>query len=227
MVSQRRTADGPTASTERSRMKAERRTNLVDAAAVLVAERGYHGLRLEDLGAAVGISGPAVYRHFPNKEAVLVELLVGISEYLHSGGAAVVAAGTPSSLETLRALVDFHLDFALTSPRLIEIQFRDLANLPADAQRTVRSLQRRYIEIWVRTLREIDPDRTEDDARVQAHAAFGLLNSTPQSVGRVSITLLRRRLSRMVLRALEIDDLPVTTTPPVTTSQFTSSEESA
>ncbi|MBM7416560.1 AcrR family transcriptional regulator [Rhodococcus sp. PvP016] len=206
------------ASTERSRMKAERRSALVDAAAVLVAERGYHGLRLEDLGAAVGISGPAVYRHFPNKEAVLVELLVGISEYLHAGGEEVLARGS-APLPTLHELVAFHLDFAMTSPRLIEIQFRDLANLPTDAQRSVRSLQRRYVEIWVRTLRELDSDCSEDDARVQAHAAFGLLNSTPQSMGRVPASLLRHRLSTMALTALGIDPASSTITSAPTSEE--------
>ncbi len=50
---------------------------LIAAAERLVAERGYLAVRLEDIGAAAGVSGPAIYRHFPNKEALLVELLVG------------------------------------------------------------------------------------------------------------------------------------------------------
>lgn len=78
--------------TVREQRKAERRQQLLDAAASLFAERGFTSVRLEDLGAAVGISGPAVYRHFPNKEAVLVELMVGISEYLLDGGREVVGS---------------------------------------------------------------------------------------------------------------------------------------
>ena len=57
--------------------KSDRRDQLLAAAERLIAERGFLGVRLEDIGAAVGISGPAIYRHFPNKEALLVELLVG------------------------------------------------------------------------------------------------------------------------------------------------------
>ena len=196
--------------TERSRLKAERRSNLLDAAAELVAARGYHGLRLEDLGAAVGISGPAVYRHFPNKEAVLVELLVGVSEYLHTGSRRAVDEPDPAA--RVRALVDFHLEFALTSPRLIEIQFRDLANLPDDARHRVRSLQRAYVETWVGALRDLDPSRSEEDARIRAHAAFGLLNSTPHSVGRVPTPVLEQTLSTMSLTALGVTG----TTPPAT-----------
>ena len=63
----------------------------IAAAERLMAERGYLAVRLEDIGAAVGVSGPAIYRHFPNKEALLVELLVGISTRLLAGAADVVA----------------------------------------------------------------------------------------------------------------------------------------
>jgi len=41
-------------------------------------------------------------------------------------------------------LIDFHLDFALGEPDLIRIQDRDLAYLPAAAERQVRRAQRQY-----------------------------------------------------------------------------------
>ncbi|PRC55674.1 TetR family transcriptional regulator, partial [Mycobacterium sp. ITM-2017-0098] len=69
----------------RSKAKSDRRGQLVAAAERLIAEHGYLAVRLEDIGAAAGVSGPAIYRHFPNKEALLVELLVGISTRLLTG----------------------------------------------------------------------------------------------------------------------------------------------
>src|SRR3954471_14824092 len=169
------------AATRRSRAKSDRRSQLIAAAERLVAERGYLAVRLEDIGAAAGVSGPAIYRHFPNKEALLVELLVGISTRLLAGAADVVAdADAPA--DALDGLVDFHLDFVFTEPDLIRIQDRDLAQLPAAAMRQVRRAQRLYVEIWVDVLRRLSADLREDDARVVAHAAFGLLNSTPYSV---------------------------------------------
>ena len=74
--------------TLRSRAKADRRQALLDAAATQFAERGFTRVSLEDLGAAVGVSGPAVYRHFDGKQAVLGALLVGVSEGLWTGGQA-------------------------------------------------------------------------------------------------------------------------------------------
>lgn len=167
--------------TRRGRQKSDRRSALLAAAERLIAERGFLAVRLEDIGAAAGVSGPAIYRHFPGKEALLVELLVGVSTRLLDGGQAVVdAAASPAG--ALAGLIEFHLDFALGEPDLIRIQDRDLANLPAPAQRQVRRAQRRYVETWVAALRALHRGLDEDSARLMAHAAFGLLNSTSHSL---------------------------------------------
>ncbi|MBO0852594.1 MAG: TetR/AcrR family transcriptional regulator [Nocardia sp.] len=184
------------APTRREQLKAQRRRQLLEAGARLIADRGFPGVRLDDLGAAAGISGPAVYRHFPNKEAVLVELLVGISTRLFEGGRAVVEAAG-SARAALSGLIDFHLDFALGEPELIRIQDRDLESLPETARRQVRRLQRQYVEIWVAALREMHTDLAEPAARVMAHATFGLINSTPHSA---SPTLAGR--ARPILREM-------------------------
>ena len=74
-----------------------RRQQILDIAADLFAQRGFHGVSVADLGAACGISGPALYKHFPSKDAVLAEMLVSISEELLSvGRQRVAAAATPA-----------------------------------------------------------------------------------------------------------------------------------
>jgi AcrR family transcriptional regulator len=169
------------AENSRSKAKSDRRDKLIAAAERLVAERGFLAVRLEDIGAAAGVSGPAIYRHFPNKEALLVELLVGISTRLLAGARAVVA-DAPDAVSSLDGLIDFHLDFALGESDLIRIQDRDLDHLPEPAKRQVRKAQRQYVEIWVDTLLGLNYANSEADARLMAHAVFGLLNSTPHSV---------------------------------------------
>src|SRR5579875_3497920 len=165
----------------RSLRKSDRRMQLLAAAERLFAERGFQAVRLEDIGAAAGVSGPAIYRHFPNKESLLVELLVGISTRLLAG-ARTVRKNSPDPAVALTGLVDFHLDFALGEPDLIRIQDRDLAQLPPAAERQVRRAQRQYVEVWVGVLRDLHPELAESDARLKAHAVFGLLNSTPHSL---------------------------------------------
>jgi AcrR family transcriptional regulator len=169
------------ATTQRERAKSDRRSALLREASRLFAERGFASVTLEDIGAAVGVSGPAVYRHFPSKQALLGAILVGVSEGLHDGGQSVIEnAAAPA--EALEGLIRFHVAFALDDADVIRVQDRDLASL-ADADRhRVRRLQREYVETWVEVLRGIHPGRDDADLRVRAHAVFGLINSTPHSV---------------------------------------------
>lgn len=167
--------------TQRSLAKASRREALLGAAAELFAQRGFNGVSIEELGAAAGVSGPAVYRHFSGKQAVLAALLLGVSEELLAGGQAVTEENAdPES--TIRALVAFHVEFALGNADIIRVQDRDLASMNEADRHAVRSLQREYVQLWVEVLGRLHPDSETVELRVQAHAAFGLINSTPHSL---------------------------------------------
>jgi AcrR family transcriptional regulator len=179
---------------------ADRRAQIRTVAARLFATSGFHGVSIEDIGTACGISGPAVYRHFPSKDALLADLLVGISEHLLAGGRREAAAARDSS-DALRRLVTFHLDFSLGHPDLIRVQDRDLANL-GDQGRRVRRLQRSYVDVWVTVLLDAVPGLDERAARARAHAAFGLLNSTPHSAAGQDRDAMCALLTTMALAAL-------------------------
>lgn len=196
----------PDTPNRRSQLKSDRRLQLLSAAERLFAERGFLAVRLEDIGAAAGVSGPAIYRHFPNKESLLVELLVGISTRLLAGARDARARSTDAGA-VLDDLIDFHLDFALGEPDLIRIQDRDLGHLPEAAEKQVRKAQRQYVEVWVGVLRELNPKLAEADARLAAHAIFGLLNSTPHSMKSpddLRAGPARAARSRAVMRAMTI-----------------------
>ncbi|WP_431782401.1 SACE_7040 family transcriptional regulator [Streptomyces chumphonensis] len=160
-----------------------RRDQILREAARLFAERGFHGVGVDEIGAAVGISGPGLYRHFAGKDAMLAELLVGISERLHEGGrmrlAEAVAADAPAT-EALDALIAGHIDFALNDRALITLHDRELDRLRDADRKRVRRLQREYVELWVSVVREVHPELDEAEARTAVHAVFGLLNSTPR-----------------------------------------------
>ena len=165
-----------------SRPTGERRTAILGAAAELFAERGFRGVTIDDLGRAVGTSGPALYRHFPGKEALLGEVLVDISDRLARQGAELVAAAR-GSREALDLLLRGHIAFALDEPALITVHDRELGHLTEADQYRVRRLQRGYVEQWVGVLADLRPHDSDDVLRAAVHAAFGLLNSTPHSRG--------------------------------------------
>ena len=166
--------------TPRARAKADRRRALLDAAARLFAERGFDRVSMEDLGSAAGVSGPAVYRHFAGKQSVIAALLTDVSQELFDGGARVISE-VEDAPATLRALITFHVAFALANADVIRVQDRDLERLDFPEQHRVRSLQRSYIGLWVGVLARLDPDADAASLHVKAHATFGLINSTPHS----------------------------------------------
>jgi AcrR family transcriptional regulator len=184
--------------TARSLAKADRRAALLTAAARLFADRGFDGVSMEELGAAAGVSGPAVYRHFEGKQAVLGAVLVDVSAGLHDGGEAAVREHADAA-DALRALIAAHTRFALENADTIRVQDRDLDSLTEADRHEVRKLQREYVELWVGVLQRIHRDEDVAALRVRAHATFGLLNSTPHS-GRGAAT--GRILERMAWAAL-------------------------
>jgi AcrR family transcriptional regulator len=181
-------------------MPASRRDQILSTAADLFAQRGFHGTSVADLGAACGMSGPALYKHFPSKDAVLAEMLVSISERLLAEGRDRVARAGDAD-EALDALVAWHIDFALRHRALIVVQDRDWQSLPPEARERVRTLQREYVDVWAAQLRRLHRGLHTDRARAMAHAAFGLINSTPHS-GLIPDEAMRGVLHRMALGAL-------------------------
>src|SRR6201996_4104243 len=172
----------------------DRRAQILATAAGLFADRGFHGVSIDELGAAVGVSGPALYRYFPSKDAMLSEMLVGISERLLAEGRRRLA-GTDTPAAALQALIGWHVEFALAE---------------ADRHR-VRQLQRRYVETWVDVLLQLRSDADEPTARAAAHAVFGLINSTPHSA-LLNTATMAALLERMAAAALTT---PGTLTTPV------------
>lgn len=185
--------------TPRARAKADRRQALLDAAARLFSERGFDRVSIEDLGSAAGVSGPAVYRHFAGKQSVLSALLIDVSEGLFAGGSHVIDTGADGTVATLRALIAFHVAFALEHADVIRVQDRDLQSLAVADQHRVRAVQRHYVELWVAVLARRDPNADIPALRVRAHATFGLMNSTPHS-GRTLAT--GKILEAMAIAAL-------------------------
>ncbi|WP_068924476.1 TetR/AcrR family transcriptional regulator [Planobispora rosea] len=184
-----------------TRNRGSRRTEILDAAARLFAARGFHGVSIEDIGAAVGTSGPALYRHFSGKEALLAEMLLDISGRLHASAAARVTAA-PDAENALDGLLNGQIEFALGHPALITVHDRELGNVPEPARRQIRRLQRLYVEEWVTVLSELYPGCPPSRLRAATHAVFGLLNSTPHSAGELPPETMAPLLRAMARAAL-------------------------
>jgi AcrR family transcriptional regulator len=183
-------------------MSSPRREELKGIAAGLFAARSFAAVTMDDIGAAAGVSGPALYHHFDSKEALLGEMLVTISGQLLARAEAITARADAG--EALAELVDAHVEFALDRQDLITVQYRDLVYASPDAQRAVRRLQSRYVELWVEQLQAMAPDADARRSRATVHAVLGMLNSTPHSA-RLPRDEMASLLRGMALAALGVD----------------------
>ncbi len=199
------------AETGRRTAKADRRRRYLGAAARLFAAHGFDRVSIDDLGAEAGVSGPALYRHFSGKDAILVALLEEASERLLDGARSVIEgsdiarsdlANPVPPQEVLAALVAFHAEFAVAERDVIRVQDRELDRLPLEDNRRIRSLQRRYIQLWAGRLRLLLPEASEAEIEVRLHGVFGLLNSTPHHPLAAQVPGVRDLLSATAFAAL-------------------------
>ncbi len=170
-----------TCMSRRAELRERRHAEIIAAAAAMIADRGFHVTRLEDVGQVVGISGPGLYRYVTGKDDMLAQILVDISVRLVDGARAVMDRARTEEWEadrTLRELLSFHVEFAVTEPDRIRVQEREIGNLAPQQRDKVRSLQRMYMSMWVDALRRAKPELTESDARVRVQLAAGLINSS-------------------------------------------------
>jgi AcrR family transcriptional regulator len=153
-----------------------RREKILQAAAELVARRGYHAVSMADIGAAAGIVGSGVYRHFASKSAILVALLDQVMARLLDNAAGIVASGRDDAL-VLEALVADQVAFAIDDRYLVRLYQREIHTLPESDRRRLRRLQRHYVEEWVHVLAGLRPGLTDGEARAIVHAAIGAIQS--------------------------------------------------
>lgn len=179
-----------------------RRQQLLDAAAVLFAERGFHDVGMDDIGAAAGISGPGVYRHFAGKQALL-EALVDSAMSQMLAGARRERAEHPDPERALHALVELHAHFAVEQRALIGVWVRETRALSDRVRHTLRQQMRAYEQPWQQVLTELRPDLSAAEVATIVSTTLGMLNGTAIATTPVLDAERRRGLLRkMALAAL-------------------------
>lgn len=154
----------------------ERKGRILEVSAELISQRGYHAVSLADIGAAAGIVGSGIYRHFSSKQAILAELLAEVMQRLETG-AADITARFPDDREALTALVRHHVKVAVQDRDVLRVYHTELPNLGEEDRRRLRRAQRRYIEQWVSVAAPLRRDLADAEVRLTAHAAIGAIQS--------------------------------------------------
>lgn len=178
-----------------------RREMILRTAATMFGERGFHAVRLDDLGAACGVTGPAIYRHFPSKEAILVAIFDRFMEELSGGQQEILERGD-DDMTTLDELIRFHVSFAISNMRWMSIWDQHEAHL-ADADRArLRRKQRTVLTAVTGLLRQILPGLGKAEAAARVNAVTGMVHSVTAFRGHLPLAEEADLIARMALAAL-------------------------
>lgn len=151
-----------------------RRREILRAAVDLFHENGYHATAMDDIGAVVGLTGPALYRHFDSKAAILETALLRAAHWMEERVAEVVTTA-PDPRTALETLVRDLIDVLVDHPAITAIAESERRNL-SDRARAIydRSARMRATE-WIGPLMQLRPELTEIEARLVVDVAQGLV----------------------------------------------------
>ena len=150
-----------------------RERQILDAAATLFYERGFHQVGVDDIGERVGVTGPAIYRHFSGKDHLLATLYHEALDELF-----LRIGGTQEDPHVeLEALIRAQAEFALEHRELLGIYTREDRSLADPWRREVARRTTTHMKHWTGVLERCYPGRTKAEITSAAYAAVGLLHS--------------------------------------------------
>jgi AcrR family transcriptional regulator len=155
---------------------ARTREAIMAAAVDLFREQGFRETSLADIGAAAGVSGPAIYRYF-NSKGELLSVLIEEAALLWRGTVDAVLNESAPPVVTLERLIDAAVELQLRNGNLRDVFVQSYRSLDEDARRRVTRIERVRTAEWSHVLREVRPGLTDDEARAAVHMVDGMLRS--------------------------------------------------
>ena len=169
----------------------DRRTQILDAAIICFAKRGFHQTSMHDISAEAGISVGLIYRYFANKEAVIAAMADRHKREIQS--VLERAQEAPTLLEALEVLFTAHC--CETSP---QIQSAFVVDLYAESARNPQMAD------LVRDVLETTMDGVTDLIAHSPEAANGANGLAPRELSELIFAVARGMLMRDVLQPQEM-----------------------
>ncbi|GAA0915876.1 helix-turn-helix domain-containing protein [Nonomuraea longicatena] len=180
-----------------------RRQLILLQAARLFAERGYDATGIDDIGAAAGVSGPAVYRHFAGKQAILTALKDLCLERLCEATREALDVPDREPEQMLEALVDRFLDCTLRNRDLTVIMYARLTELSEQEQQRFVEQVVELQERWKEALLRVRPGLSELDAMITVTTALAMPSSVFLARLAGDLDAARARLRTQILAVLD------------------------
>ncbi len=131
------------------------RRRILNAAARLFRERGFHATTARAIAAEVGILSGSLFHHFRSKDQMLFEVMNGAATQLCEKAEAVVAAA-PDPRSRLRALIQMQLECLIGADTrdYYAVLIGEWRELDPPAKALLNAHRHRYSDVWAATLEE-------------------------------------------------------------------------
>ncbi len=172
----------------------------------LFAAHGYAAVSMRQIAGGVGVQAAALYNHFPNKQALLEDLMVSHMQSLIAAWQAE-AEGSGDAVAGLERFARFHIHYHAGRSDAVFISYMELRNLDPDSFRRVEKLRKTY-EGFVTAILEQGRSSSEfdvADTRIAAMAIIAMLtgvNTWYRQRGRLSLSEIEGIYTNMVLRSV-------------------------
>ena len=142
-----------------SKTTISREDQILAAAERLFFERSFDGVGVDEIGKAAGTSGSAIYRHFPNKDAILAALFDKVLDTL------LIRIGEPADdpQVDLERLLHAFAGLVTSHERLVAIWMREQRSLAQRYRDQHDRRHKRVTERWVSCLRRSYPGASTDE----------------------------------------------------------------
>jgi AcrR family transcriptional regulator len=156
-----------------------RSEEIIDAAALVFAERGYHGTSTQAIADVLGMRQASLYYYFPSKEAALELVCIrGTDGFVEGAEAVVESAGDP--LDKLSRLIAAHLAPIETRRDYVKVFINERRYLPAASRRRLgrktRRIERCFEHVILAGIAGGTIQR-DTDARLAMLAVLGMCNA--------------------------------------------------
>lgn len=168
------------------------RARILDAARVIFAEHGYAGGTTNRIADEAGLSVGSLYQYFPNKDAILVEL---VNEHIDGGTRQILTAVEQSDREhaglatTIRLAVSAMVAVHARDRRLHQVLFEESPR-PRSLLRRLQQLEDAVVDVFAEQLRVEMPEL-----------------ASPELTARITVVTIESLVHRLVAtdRALDTD----------------------
>lgn len=148
---------------------------ILQTAATIFADKGYHDTSIRDISRATGVSLSGLYYYFRSKE----ELLFLIQDHCFGTvlqNAHDVLADEPVPEKRLLIFVENHLRYFVSNMKEMKVLSHEARSLSGEYRRLVNAKKRAYTDLCIGILSDLAPDQSSADARVAAFTLFGMMN---------------------------------------------------